>query len=323
MKRSIFIALLGWLLVRPAWAAALDPATLIKLSTSVLKVEVIRVQGGYSLGSGVVVDADRVVTNCHVTRDARQIAVLQGGVRLPAQSQRVDAYHDLCLLRVRGIEGSRAVEFARGDRLAIGQPLTAVGHTAGALQSSVGEVLALHRLDGGRVIQSSNYFNSGASGGGLFDRDLRLVGILTFRLRNGRAHYFAMPAEWLADQLRSSQPEQSVGPRTADELAFWEKPLETQPLFLRAAVLENEGQWSALQPLAADWAHQDPTDPEPWYLLGIALDRQDQFAEARLALECSLSIAPDFKNARTALQRVTQRGGPAPEPSAAPAACRL
>ena len=84
----LFTAMLAWVLSGPAFAA-LDPGTLIKLSTSVLKVEVIRVQGGYSLGSGVVVSADRVVTNCHVTRDARQIAVLQGGVRLPAQSQRV------------------------------------------------------------------------------------------------------------------------------------------------------------------------------------------------------------------------------------------
>ena len=64
-----------------------DAGTLIRLSTSVLKVEVIRAQGGYSLGSGVVIGADLVATNCHVTREARQIAVLQDGLRLPAQSQ--------------------------------------------------------------------------------------------------------------------------------------------------------------------------------------------------------------------------------------------
>ena len=114
----------------PAFAA-LDPGTLIKLSTSVLKVEVIRVQGGYSLGSGVVVGADAVVTNCHVTRDARQIAVLQGGVRLPAQSQRVDAYHDLCLLHVRGVESARAVEFGQMVELRL------VGREALALRPQI------------------------------------------------------------------------------------------------------------------------------------------------------------------------------------------
>ena len=319
MKRLLSTAMLAWALAGPAFAAALDPGTLIKLSTSVLKVEAFRAQGGYSLGSGVVVGADSVVTNCHVTRDARQIAVLQNGLRLPAQSQRVDAYHDLCLLRVRGVEGARAVVFAQA---AIGQAVTAVGHTAGALQSSVGEVLALHRLDGGRVIQSSNYFNSGASGGGLFDTDLRLVGILSFRLRGAAGHYFAMPSEWLARQLGAGG-EQAIGPRASGELAFWEQPREAQPYFLRAAVLENNGDWRALQPLAAEWLRHDTSDPEPWYLLGLALDRQGLPGEARHALECSLALAPDLESARAELERVSLRSDLPALTAAASTPCRL
>lgn len=316
----LFAVMLAWLLSSPA-LAAIDPGTLIKLSTSVLKVEVIRAQGGYSLGSGVVIGADSVVTNCHVTRDARRIAVLQDGLRLPAQSQRVDAYHDLCLLRVRGIDSARAVEFGR--QLVVGQAVTAVGHTAGALQSSVGMVLALHRMDGGRVIQSSNYFNSGASGGGLFDAESRLVGILSFRLRGATAHYFAMPAEWLVRQIQGAEGEEPVAPHRSGELAFWEQPMEAQPFFLRAAVLENDGNWRALQPLAAEWLRRDATDPEPWYLLGLALDQQDLPNEARHALECSLAIAPDFETARARLERLSRRHEPKPESTAASLPCRL
>jgi len=302
-------------------AAGVDPRTLIRLSTSVLMVEVIRAQGGYSIGSGVVIGADSVVTNCHVTRDARQVVVLQGGVRLPAQSQRVDAYHDLCLLRVRGIDSARAVELGAA---ATGQPVTAVGHTAGALQSSVGVVVALHRLDGARVIQSSNYFNSGASGGGLFDADLRLVGILSFRLRGANAHYFAMPSQWLERQLRSAQAEQPIGPQGGAERAFWERPLASQPYFLRAAVLENDGDWRALQPLAAEWARQDADDPEPWYLLGLALEQQGRSGEARHALTCSLALAPDFDIARAELERLSLRSDAPPQNAAASEEpCRL
>lgn len=323
MKPFLFTVMLGWALSAGPAVAALDPGTLIRLSTSVLKVEVIRAQGGYSLGSGVVVGADRVATNCHVTRDARQVAVLQGGLRLPAQAQRVDAYHDLCLLYVRGVDSARAVQFGQAGQLAVGQAVTAVGHTAGAMQSSVGAVLALHRMDGGRVIQSSNYFNSGASGGGLFDADSRLVGILTFRLRGGTAHYFAMPAEWLAQQLHDAGGEQGIGPLARDALAFWEQPMEAQPLFLRAAVLENEGNWRALQPLATDWLRRDADDPEPWYLLGLALDRQDLPDEARHALECSLAIAPDFASARAELERVYLRHHPTPDTAVPSAPCRL
>jgi len=320
MKRLVVsTAMLAWALASPAFAA-LDPGTLIKLSTSVLKVEVIRAQGGYSLGSGVVVGADSVVTNCHVTRDARLVAVLQGGRRLPAQSQRVDAYHDLCLLHVPGIESARAVAFGQA---AIGQAVTAIGHTAGALQSSVGEVLALHRLDGGHVIQSTNYFNSGASGGGLFDAELRLVGILSFRLRGAEGHYFAMPADWLAGQLRHAEGEQTIAPRASTEQAFWEQPPEAQPFFLRAATLENDGDWRALQPLAAEWVRRDATDPEPWYLLGLALDRQDLPGEARHALECSLAIQPDFENARAELERLSLRHDLPPARAAPSVPCHL
>ena len=46
----------------------------------------------------------------------------------------------------------------------MGQKLTGVGYTGGVeLQSSEGDVVALHRLDGAPVIQSTNWFTSGAS----------------------------------------------------------------------------------------------------------------------------------------------------------------
>lgn len=286
----------------------LDPGTMVKLSASVLKVEAIRARGGYSLGSGVIVGPDRVATNCHVTRDAREIAVLQGGLRLPASSQDVDAYHDLCVLHVPGIDGDRAVRFGPPDQLAVGQAVIGIGHTAGALQGSVGKVLALHRMDGGRVIQSSNYFNSGASGGALFDDAFRLVGILTFRLRGGALHYFAVPAEWLARPFDDNQRGHAIGqPAARAQLAFWEQPLGGQPLFLRAAVLENEGDWRALRALAAAWTLHDADDSEPWYLLGLALARQGQPVEARRALECALAIAPGLESARTELERLAPR----------------
>jgi serine protease Do len=308
--------LLAWVLPVSA-LTRLDPATLVKLSTSVLRVEAMRMRGGYSLGSGVVVGAGRVATNCHVTRDAREVAVLQGGRRLPVQSQDVDAYRDLCVLHVPGIDGDRAVRFGPPDALAVGQAVIGIGHTAGALRSSVGKVLALHRMDGGRVIRSSNHFNSGASGGALFDVEFRLVGILSFRLRGGALHYFAVPSEWLARPLQDDQRRNVSGLPPRGPLAFWEQPLDVQPLFLRAAVLENEGDWRALQPLAADWTRRDASDPEPWYLLGLALARQGVPAEARRALECALAIAPELESARTELERIAPRQPPSDAASSA------
>jgi S1-C subfamily serine protease len=49
------------------------------------------------------------------------------------------------------------------------------------------------------VIQTSTAFTSGASGGGLFDEDGRLVGILTYRLRGASGYYFSS-AEGIAPE---------------------------------------------------------------------------------------------------------------------------
>lgn len=315
MKR-LFVLL--WVLAAtPCWAD-IDRAALIGLSASVLKIEALRVQGGFSLGSGVVVAPETIITNCHVTRDAVKVNVLRGGARWLAEAQRSDIDHDLCLLRVPGLQG-RVVALGRSDRLKPGQAVTALGYTGGlGLQNSPGEVLALHRFDGSHVVRSSNWFNSGASGGGLFDEDLRLVGILTFRLRGGEAHYFAAPAEWLVPMLETPGPAafNDVMPERSQQVAYWQRPFVEQPRFLKAALLQRDDQWRALESLAVEWARDDASDPEPWYLMGVALARMDRLPEAQRALDCSL--AAGFVTAASAARLAAPQAVERP-PDSAPA----
>ncbi len=296
MKRLIVLVL--WALAAMPTRADMDSAVLLGLSASVLKIEALRVQGGVSLGSGVVIAPETIATNCHVTRDALKINVLRSGGRWLAASQMSDVDHDLCLLRVPGLQG-KVVSLGRADQLKPGQPVTALGYTGGmGLRSSPGEVIALHRFDGSHVIQSSNGFSSGASGGGLFDQQQRLVGILTFRLRGGQAHYFAAPAEWLQAMLDA--PGQAgysdVVPDRSAKPAYWQRPVRAQPRFLKAALLQRDKRWPELESQAAEWAHADPSDPEPWYQMGVALAQMDRLSEAQHALECSLVIQSHLRN---------------------------
>lgn len=305
-----------WLLVTMASLAIcrsaraeMDRAVLIQLSASVLKIEVLRAQGGFSLGSGVVVAPERIVTNCHVTRGALKINVLRGDVRWLASAQQSDTDHDLCLLQVPGLRAT-AVPVGRADGLGVGEPVVALGYTGGlGLQMSAGDVLALHRFEGGRVIQSSNWFSSGASGGGLFDEELRLVGILTFRLRGGEAHYFAAPAEWVQAMLDkpAANAYADVAADTSHGPPYWQRPLSDQPAFLKAAVYEQDGRWTDLESLTADWLRRDATDPEPWYLRGLSLARQNRLPEARHALECALATQPASAKAQARLAAVDRR----------------
>lgn len=293
--RRLAVAAGAALLALPTGAgAALDRADLVRVGASVLKIEAQRRQGGYALGSGVVVGAGLVVTNCHVTRDAVAVFVSRGAERADADAQAADPARDLCVLRVPGLR-AEAVALGSAAGLRPAQPVTALGYTGGAgLQASAGEVIALHRHDGSQVIQSSNWFSSGASGGGLFDDDRRLVGVLTFRLRGGAAHYFAAPVDWVRPLAGDHQRFRRIAPLGAAPQAYWQRPLELQPKFLKAAWLERDGRWNDLALLGASWSDDDAADPEGWYVRGIALAELGLERDARDALERSVSIDPDY-----------------------------
>ena len=292
--------------------AALARAEIMGLAASVLRIEVPRERGAVSLGSAVAVGPERVVTNCHVTRDGRAIHVLRGGVRWPAHALRSDFARDLCLLGVPGLKAP-VVPLGHASALAIGQRVAALGYTGGVgIQSSAGQVLELHRHDGGHVIQSNNRFSSGASGGGLFDEQARLVGILTFRLRGGDAHYFAAPVEWVRQMLDA---ESDPPDRAAPNLAYWQAASSQQPLFLQAAALQRDDRWNDLATLTRHWLRQAHGDAEPWHLLGLALTHLNQPQAARAALECSLHLAPAHITVRANLDRLRAHGGAATSPT--------
>ena len=68
-------------LAHAAHALDRDPALRISLASWVVKVEVVSPTGRLGLGSGVVVADGKVITNCHVTRNAASIHVGRGEVR--------------------------------------------------------------------------------------------------------------------------------------------------------------------------------------------------------------------------------------------------
>jgi hypothetical protein len=269
--------------------SAAERAALVRVAGSVLRVEAPSTDGTLAVGSAVTVANERVVTNCHVTRNARAVFVIRGGVRWEAQAQAADVDRDLCLLHVHGLV-SPPVPIGTAETLTVGERVAALGYTGGAmLQRSLGGVVDLHRHDGARVIKSSSWFSSGASGGGLFDRGGALVGILTFRLRGGDAHWFAAPVEWLRPLLDAPAP--PLAPLDTNRQPYWQRQPAQQPRFLRAAVMQRDSAWSELMDLAREWLADDDTDPEPWQLLGTALDRLGRAADALQAADCARRLA--------------------------------
>lgn len=306
MRGSTLLA--ACLLSASSASAELDRKVVTRLGRSVLRVEATDGSGRVQIGSGVIVAGEQVVTNCHVTRNARTVTVIQGSVRAIALPLSVDAERDVCVLRVSGLMQPAVVPIARSSELRQGQELVALGYTGGAgLQISGGSVVALHRWAGSHVIQCSNGFTSGASGGGLFDSNGALVGILTFRLRGGKAHYYAAPADWLLD---AATGELRFAPSARpDTRAFWEAAEASRPTFLQAASLEQAGDWAALARLAGRWAHDNGDDPEPFYMQAVAAEGLGESEQAISAWQQSLAIDPDYSRSWARLARLYHRMG--------------
>jgi S1-C subfamily serine protease len=170
-----------------------------RVSPSVVRVNAMDDAGRMvASGSGVVIDRDTVITNCHVLRRAVNINVKQGDAVRIADVQVSDEELDLCRLNVSGL-GAAAVAIGSVKQLRTGQRVYAIGAPQGLeLTISEGIVSSLREVSGGTVIQTTAPISAGSSGGGLFDLSGRLVGITTFQHRYGQNLNFALPADWIA-----------------------------------------------------------------------------------------------------------------------------
>jgi S1-C subfamily serine protease len=220
--------LFGWAGVAPAGVP----------EASVVKVRAITSDGEIKWGSAVVVGPSRLATTCHVTRRATTIEISHGGERWLVGTQTGSPVHDLCVLTVEGLDLPSVRVRAAQDLLA-GERVVAAGfeHGGSALVSTVGTVKNLYPYDEGTVIRTSAAFDSGSSGGGLFDEAGNLVGLLAFRARSGSDLRFALPSEWLEAGSTVAAKFEPIDPASPAS-AFWERPAPNRPAFLGAALRE-------------------------------------------------------------------------------------
>lgn len=265
----------------------------------VLKVVVTRSNGGRELGSAVPITDERLVTNCHVIRDAARIEIQQGSRRHPAQADLRDAYRDLCFLNVPGLQAEPAPMIDIGQTR-VGLPVRAVGYSGGAYSVGEGRIVGLHscECDGGKVIQTSAPFDRGASGGGLFDQDGNLVGILSFKSARGGNFHFVLPVGWL--RHLADNPAAPAGKGKT----FWETPGKESAYFLAACDLGAKQNWQSLSRLASTWSRQEPHNPEAWMALGRAHAGLGQTSAAVTAYQRVLMLDSTHAEAQWALQQL-------------------
>lgn len=223
---------------------------------------------GTSSGSAVMVGPGLLATSCHVLNDATQAVVLQSGDALQVSLVAADWRRDLCILKSDVID-TRAAPLMPASQVRKNDVVFSLGFTAGRFAYDLGEVRQLYAMDGSRVLRGSAAFAAGASGGGLFDAEGRLVGILTFyKLSSDKSMFFAIPADWVPEVLAGG-----VQPKTADARPFWADASDARLPFLQAVQYEHEGRWDALAQHAQLWLAREPDAPEARDTLEQALAR--------------------------------------------------
>ena len=137
-------------------------------------------------GSGVIITPDGyIVTNNHVVEGLGNISVyLQDGTKYPATLIGKDSFSDLAVIKIEE-ENLPAATLGNSVNTAVGTTVYAIGNPLGVFTSSVsrGIISGLDRtitIDGVSMtlMQTDAAVNPGNSGGGLFNAEGELIGVV-------------------------------------------------------------------------------------------------------------------------------------------------
>ena len=259
-----------------------DAALANRLKQSIVKVHVATQSGAHGVGTGVVIDKDLVVTNCHVLAGSNGVSITKYGENFVPVGLRADWKHDLCLLRFEYLT-LNPVELGDSEDLKYEQFVFAIGFPGGPPkpQTTWGNIKALYAMEDSQVIRTNASFVMGASGSPLFDQSGRLVGINTFKSPGRDAFYYNMPVKWV--KALKDLPETPIVKEGG--VAFWDAPADARPYFMQIVLpLQNE-QWQVLGNVASKWLSKEPNSVEALYYQSIAYERLGMKKEAKKGFE--------------------------------------
>jgi cytochrome c-type biogenesis protein CcmH/NrfG len=264
-----------------------------KASANILVVKAYNSLGeNISLGSGVAIGGNQVVTNAHVVNQSSSLKVFHGKQEWDAVIERVDWDKDICLLTVKN--GSwKSLNIINSSILKIGQRVYAIGAPEGLeLSLSEGLISSLRNIEEGSLIQTTAPISHGSSGGGLFDSKCNLVGITTFSVVEGQNLNFALPGELilaLKNKQIGQQEDALSNPASQDSTIF---------LVDYAFKMMDEDNYGKAAECLQKATKLSPDDDFLWELLGFAysncLISRDN--DALRAYETAIKLNP--KNAR-------------------------
>ena len=278
-------------------------------------------------GSGVALGADQVITTCDVTRQAESIRVRWSERVFKVTPAPPQTHLNLCRLRVAGMHAP-LLALGSVEKLRVGQPVNAIGvphaRLGGRLKGNSGEerrngrdricpmcdeskasglqeehrrdpvlsegtVVAMRPYAGSRYMRISAPLLSGFSGGGLFDEQGRLIGILSPQRVEGESLAFVLPSDWLANppemKAAGSMDPGSIDPEHG--LAWLNQTL----------ALEKKAEWRRLLKLSQQEIRREPSNAAAWFNVGIASCNLKQYSQAVNAYRETIRHHADYADA--------------------------
>ena len=224
----------------------------------------------------------KIATNYHVVEGGAsyQVGRYKQLVRATLYAEDGDKY--ICLLDAKSVTGKPA-QLGKAADLKVGVPVYAVGAPQGLELSLSDGIVAQLRGGPPPLIQTTAAISPGSSGGGLFDREGRLVGLTTLYIEGGQNLNFAMPVEWI-DEIKPGDKTVVEG-RSQTE---WLK---------RAIALEKLEDWHGMIDWCRKWTKIEPKNADAWYSLWVAYGNLKDYNDAIDANLQALRIKPEYAEA--------------------------
>ncbi len=298
--RKLFLISLLAGLINTAQAQP-DIVKLLQLHESIVQISVELENGTTGTGTGVVISPEYVITNCHVIANGKGANVAKYGDGYKPLSIKADWKHDLCALKFDGLP-FKPVQMRDTDTLNNEEEIFSIGFPNGnnVPQPSYGTVKAKYPYEGATIIRSDAAFGLGSSGGALFDQELNLIGITTFKSPGPKGYFYSLPVEWIKRLLTT----QELDSLNTNETPFWALPYEKQPYFMQVVIPFQNGEWKSLNRISTDWSNNEPKTADAWYFLGQSEIGLNKIEQAKNDFEKALNINPRHLDALKSLYKL-------------------
>ena len=281
-------------------------AFLYQLKNALVKVTNATKSGGHGYGTGVAIDKDHVVTNCHVIQNSGGISASHWGEAFAPVALQADWKHDICILRFEWANFA-SVPVGDSESLQYEQPVISISMPSDspAPYVALGKIKALYSMDDAHIIRASAEFAIGASGSPVFDYNGNLIAISTVKSPGHRAYFYNMPAKWVKALLLAPE----VKLNASHELPFWDAPDAQRPFFMRVVLPYQNAKWAELKVVAQEWLIKEPASVEALFYAGVAEENLGDLTKANSYFQQVLKLHPQHSATLIELGLIANRAG--------------